>query len=1010
MQLERASSNGLEMDTLEFLRLILPEYGNHYIALFKEGNKFPAHLPVLNLEDMADKIAEISRRANYQVYHACASYKMPFVEIDQPDGTTKKKYRVPENWDRARAFWLDIDCGEEKAAKGDGYPTQKDAAKAVFKFADTIGWPRPMLVSSGYGVHAYWPLTKDIKSETWVKIATALKSTLAHEGVLADPTRTADFASILRPVGAANRKNGGEKSVRVLAPCEPFDPAELAASLSAYVKANGVKMVKEKTHKPRSALMAEAMSGLDYPQVDNSIDLIASKCEQVAQMKRTLGDVGYEVWRGINGLAKHCVDGEAMMEAWNERRLDNHDQDDWRVRYDTWSMGPTTCEFFEASNCDGCTGCEHKGNIKSPIVLGRIIPITVEKEVEVTNEDAPQAAPVAVTIPALPTGYMWDGQLMSRLIPDKDGVLHPMAFSTELFYLTSRIRGEDGTYRHGVRMHMNNNRIREFEITGEALASNADLMRAMAKHELHVSNHKDAANHMAAYLRDQLRALKSQVDEVRTLSAYGWKGKDFLLGNTLYCNDGTEREVLLGANAKSMLASLSPSGTAKLSEYAAGIDYLYNRKDAVHMQYTLLAGWSSILTPMADSLYKGMVFALHGGKTGRGKTTVCHASLYAFGRPDKLAIGGKDGYTNNGLWGVVGTLNNIPAMVDELSNVDPRDMSALSYGVSNGREKVRMQTRNGQVQFANSGEWGMNVFVTGNNDFHGVLASGQANSQAEAVRLIQIEVDSFPSLTPESERDKESPAAAEEMRLARIATNKVEDNCCLAGIEMVRYVTKNYDAVKADVDATLQDLSTKIPGTEYRFYRNHTACTLAIGRVAKKLGIIDFDLVAMEQFIIDLLHGLTSRVMQTNSISDDDMLGQLVNSLMSRILVTNEMRDKRDGRGPETPRNRIIGEVAGRYVLGTQKDKTHAGHLMLAQKEVRDWCIKNRTDYNALMAYLTKEGVLLNKSEKVTLTKGTDFPYMQHRCIVIDLSKAEHSVAPTLTLVGVVDDQEEQSA
>lgn len=50
-----------------------------------------------------------------------------------------------------------------------------------------------------------------------------------------------------------------------------------------------------------------------------------------------------------------------------------------------------------------------------------------------------------------------------------------------------------------MRMHLPDNRVRDFEIPFEALASTTDLLRAFAKYELIQSNHKDAGSHMHAY-------------------------------------------------------------------------------------------------------------------------------------------------------------------------------------------------------------------------------------------------------------------------------------------------------------------------------------------------------------------------------------------------------------------------------------------------------------------------------------------------------------------------------
>ena len=215
----------------------------------------------------------------------------------------------------------------------------------------------------------------------------------------------------------------------------------------------------------------------------------------------------------------------------------------------------------------------------------------------------------------------------------------------------------------------------------------------------------------------------------------------------------------------------------------------------------------------------------------------------------------------------------------------------------------------------------------------------------------------------------------------------------------MKYVVANYDRIAEEVQTMVHQLTVEIPSPKYRFYRSHTACTIVMARICKQLGIIDFDLDALYTFIIATIRDLAESVMLSNTVTDEEAFSRMVSSLASRILVTNEFRDKRDGRGPETPRSRIIGEVAGRYVLGTQKDKACAGHMMIAQKEIRDWCIKNRTDYNVMINKLSGNGYLISKGEKVTLTKGTDYPTVQQRCIIVDMYKIDKEAVPTLTLV-----------
>lgn len=971
------------MDTLDFLRTILPEEGIHYLALFREGYQFPAHRAYADLETMAYAIEEMAGKPGLSLYHACASYQKAVIEIetDDPD-KPKKKYRVPENWDRAQSFWVDIDCGQDKFDKGEGYLTKSDAAKAIFKFADTIGWARPMLVDSGNGLHAYWPLTKPLKSESWRKLANVLKATLAHEGVRADPTRTADFSSILRPAGSVNRKNGAAKAVTVKSLCAAQDAKLLATALLSYATEHGVKQPKTSAPTQRVAndLNADLTGHLNYPDVPSHGAEVAKKCAQVAEMRNSLGDVSYEHWRGVIGLLTHCEDGRELAESWSENREETgHTQVDWQTRYDTWGSGPTTCEFFEKCNPEGCVGCEFKGKVKSPILLGRVIPINVEPQVEVVSDGGESEV---VTTPALPTSYIYSNGLLVRMLPDKDGVLQQFPFSTLLFYPTMRIRAEDGTYRIGMRMHLPNKRVRDFEMTHEAMASQTDMLRALAKYELTQSNHKDAGSHMAAYLRDQLEALKRQVDEVSTLTSFGWKNDGtFLVGDRLYSADGSMRKVLLGGAATKYSVSLPPpKGT--LAGYASALNFMYNRPGMEHWQYAICSGWGSLLTPMCEELFKGLLVALRGGDSGKGKTTCCYASLYAFGNAEGMSLKSKDGFTYNALWAVLGAFNNLPVLLDELTNMDAAMFSDLAYGVSNGQEKIRLTSKGGSVGFANTIQWRLSPFVTGNRDFHGLLATTQANSQAEAVRLIQINVDTYPVVHLDEDPQREA-------EIAQQCIDAMKDNAGCAGDAMVRYIVQNVRALTDEVRATALELAKHLPDTKYRFYRAHAACTLTMCRVARDLGIVEFDLDRLFDFTTSLLWELAETVTVTNTVTMEDAFSRMMAELASRIIVTHEYRDARHKNGPETPRNRITGAVAGRYVLGSTTSRDCAGHIMLNQKEVRDWCMRNRTDYNAMVDQLERDGALVKRMDKVTLTRGTDFPTVQARCIVVNSFKLD---------------------
>src|SRR5262249_39184778 len=72
-------------------------------------------------------------------------------------------------------------------------------------------------VSSGWGLHVYWPLKHMLDRATWERYARGLKSLCEKHGLKADPSRTADISSVLRTPGTHNRKRNKEQLVE----CDP---------------------------------------------------------------------------------------------------------------------------------------------------------------------------------------------------------------------------------------------------------------------------------------------------------------------------------------------------------------------------------------------------------------------------------------------------------------------------------------------------------------------------------------------------------------------------------------------------------------------------------------------------------------------------------------------------------------------------------------------------------------------------------------------------------------------
>ena len=970
------------MDTLTFLRTILPEDGYKYVGLSRTGSSGIAHKAYDSLETMAQAIASYDNQTNLTVYHACAAYKEPYFEVEV-DGAIKKKYRGQQNWYKAKSFWADIDCGQSKADEGKGYATKKDAATAIISFCRSNNLPDPMLVDSGGGIHCYWPLTQPIGPNSWRTIAASFKAALAGAGLLVDPTRTADLSSVLRPVGSHNRKPGRDvRQVKVVRDGSPITPQEFHNAIKAAVtKYNVIPAQVRVANNLNDDLIAHL-----GPQMESSADEAANHCNQMRIMRDTQGDVNYETWRGVIGIIKHCVEGYDLAEQWSANRAaTNHNNTDVKTRFDSWDTGPATCEYFQGCNPTACDGCTHKGNIKSPIVLGRLLPEPAEATVEVVNEAKPDEVLEAI-VPPMPEGFEYQSERMLRFIKDKDGVLQPYTFCHTLFYPIQRIKKSDGAFAFTIRMHLPDQRVRDFEVDTASLASPSDMLKALSKYELMPSNNKDSTMHMTAYIRDSIRKLMAEQRETDTLTAFGWRDNmtGVLLGDRLYHQDGSIRKVFIGGAAADH-RNAYPEPRGNLAAYSQAVNYIYNRENSQAAQYVFCNVYGSLITPFGEDSYNGALVAVNSGASGKGKTSVWRSALYGICDANKMIFAGKEGATRNARWAIVGAHKNIPVVFDEMTDMDPAEVSSMAYTTSQGTDRARLTSSGGKVGFAEQHTWKAVVGLTANEDMHAKLASHNANTQAEAVRMIGINFASYnvPIIDPAVEVSN--------------AIDVMRENMGNAGHEFVKYIVTHQPQV-ADLYAKIENkMSRLMPQSEYRFFRSHATCTLVAAHILIDLNIVEFDYTALEDFTVRLMTDLTAAVSKGNTTDPAEAINRMVRELSSRILVTVGYRDVRtDARGPEESLSRIVGVAAGRRILGSPNknkgetlDPKLVGKLFIAKKEFIDWCSKNRMEPKEVINFAKEQKWLVKAPDRFNIGRGTAHSTGACACYCFDFAAME---------------------
>lgn len=359
---------GAEALAATFLSTVWPSQGPYFIATPFRNGGYKHHL--CNSVSEAARLAVDLDSECKTVYFALASFKAPYVNTPQQDGTTKRQYRTKANIRALRAFWFDLDCGT-----GKDFETQAAAVDALIAFCDTTALPRPLCVLSGNGIHAYWVITDDVALDAWQPVADKLKALTHSLKFPADPSRTADPTSVLRPAGTFHRKDpNNPKLVQVInEDAKPVSFPEFLAVIEAACAQHAVSAprVRETAHDKINAQFGVQQS---FPAC--SAHKVADRCQQLRRMRDTKGCVPEPVWYSAIQLMCHALEGDELIHEWSNGYAGySHEETERKItQIRSQALGPTLCSTFEGRNPDGCDGCPFKGKISSPVQLGADAP------------------------------------------------------------------------------------------------------------------------------------------------------------------------------------------------------------------------------------------------------------------------------------------------------------------------------------------------------------------------------------------------------------------------------------------------------------------------------------------------------------------------------------------------------------------------------------------------------------------------------------------------------------
>jgi hypothetical protein len=926
------------METEDFLKAVLGTHGSYCVFALKDGTKKQKFYPTI--ERMLDAARQLDQNG-YDVYYGLATF-----------GDAGK--RTAANAVEMGSLFLDLDCGPTK-----DYPDAAAALEALRGFTKSVGLPRPLLVSSGYGVHAYWPLQESTPVAEWKPIADALKRTCAAKGLLIDPSVPTDAARVLRVPGTHNRKNGTPLPVAVLGhgvvgatPLDAFRqllgsaPASRIGPIPGLSAADDPVMQRLLNNRQSSfrKIMERTAAGRG--------------CAQLQYAATEQDRVDEPLWRAALSIAKFCTDGAKGAHLISR----GHPEYDPEITDEKLAgiKGPYTCETFDSCRSGVCSACPFWGNITSPIQLGSEV-----AEAEVEEEDADENTDPAVIyktssgdIPRYPFPYFRGktGGVYTRVKND-DGEYEDVLIYMYDFYYTSRVVDvELGECILG-RLHLPNDGVREFALPLSVATSKEEIRKALSKQGLAVATKRWEL--IMAYTQSWIDNLQTTTMADAARTQFGWTDEamtSYVVGDREIFADRIEFNAP-SAKTAFMFPSFRKKGT--LEGWIKQAEF-YNRPGLEPYQFVVCQALAAPLMRMTP--VHAAIFDFYSDGSGHGKSTTQAFALTAYGDPSTLIIGPKD--TLNMRMNRMELMKDVNLQFDEFTEFPAEQTSDLIYGITDGRQKGRMAAGSNDERYRGE-PWHTTVTSSSNHSMLAKVYAVKGNPRAEVQRVLRYHVQ------PHNFTDKaETDVFAKEVGAHRGHAIEV----------FVQHMLQNMDTARE----LLLSVQTKLDAAcgltmQNRFWSVQGAVTIAALILAKDAGLLNYDPAKLFAWVVHLINenkdADKDAVASIESIVTDFVTAHYNEVLWIKSTETQRSANSNGLDALSVPEMQPRGRLVARY-------ETDVKMLYIMLSPFKFWCTKRRLNYDSVM----KEAITRfnGRKLKVRISKGTKLNLPPTTVLVLD--------------------------
>lgn len=869
--------------------------------------------------------------------------------------------RTHENALYFRSVWMDIDCGPKKGVpnekgKIEGYIDQSTGLAELQKFCKAVGLPKPLLVNSGNGIHAYWLLDRTLNRQEWTPLAKRLKQLCKEHELIVDD-RVFEASRILRPLNSFNFK-AEPKPVLMW---NENSPTMTYEALRDLLGASGPALElndEVPDFIPRSmSPMMEALMENKVKKFTTIMLKAENGCAQLNHCFANQHEIDEPLWVSALSIAAFCADGDKAAHKMSNKYPEYDPAEvDNKLRNIRKRGGPHHCATFEERNPGGCDNCPHKGKIKSPIMLGVEIEAADPDDNEFVVQDEETGEETRYQIPDYPFPFFRGakGGIYRKPSEEED---EPILVYEHDLYVVKRMKDPEIGEVALFRLHLPHDGVREFSISTASISAKDELRKLLAHHGV-VAHHKQYEN-LAAFVVSFVKNLQyvRRAETMRT--QFGWADGDskFILGDREITKDGVFYSPPASTN-KDIAEKIHVKGDFdKWKE----VFNLYALPGMEPHAFAALTAFGSPLLKFTG--LEGAIINVISPESGTGKSTILHMCNSVSGMPKQMTSMFKD--TLNAKIHRLGVMNNLANTIDEITNMSGMEFSDLAYSISQGRGKEKMKGSSNELRINNTKWQGITV-CSANASFYEKLGVSKNSPDGESMRLLEYRVDSNGIIPVDKGKSMfdhqlmENYGHAMEPYAQWLVNNKEE------AVDLMRQVQARLDR---EVQFTQRE----------RFWSGVAACNIAGGLISKSLGLHDFDMKAIYEWLKVMLGEMRHEVKPPQS-SPITAVGEFINAHVMNALVVNGAVDARSNLAA-LPLLEPRGELMIRYEPDTKE-------LYISAKAFKDFCVRQQINYKGILKELAQIGCFTEAMNK-RMSKGMKVVSPAVRVLKFDASSSE---------------------